>query len=119
MHPARLRVLRRAAIYGALATLLTLTAIALTQCTMVGDNLTGVSLSSVGPGQCISQCAQQFNDAVKAEFERYARDVFACGRNKDCLKAAKAVHDANMDKIKDDFRKCREECHHQGGGHSR
>jgi len=119
MPLARHRVLRRFAVYGALVTLLGLTATALTQCTMVQDNVTGVTMSDVGPGRCIRECADAFNDSMKVEFLLNAKNRSKCGLDPVCQVIEKERHRQAMDRIKDWFRKCREDCHHQGGGHSR
>jgi hypothetical protein len=118
MHPAR-RALRRTAILGGFAALLVLTVIGLSQCTMVEDNITGVGLNSVGPGRCISQCAQAFQDSNKVEFDRYMDARAKCKKDEVCLALEKARHEQAKNRIKNWFANCRKECHHQGGGHSR
>jgi hypothetical protein len=119
MHLARLRVLRRAAIFAGFAALLVLTVIGLSQCTMVQDNITGVGMTSVGPGQCISQCAHDFGDSNKVEFDRYSKARAACKKDDVCLALENARHDQAKERIKTWFANCRKECHHQGGGHTR
>jgi len=119
MHLARLRVLRRAAILGGFAALLVLTVIGLSQCTMVQDNITGVDMASVGPGQCISQCAHDFGDSNRAEMDRYQLARTACHKDDVCLALEKARHEQAQERIKAWFANCRKDCHHQGGGHSR
>jgi len=61
MHLVPHRVLRRAAVYGSLITLLGLAATSLTQCTMVQDNLTGVSLSDARVSPCLRDCQHEFD----------------------------------------------------------
>ena len=116
MHLARLR---RTAVLGGFAALLVFTVIGLSQCTMVQDNITGVNMASVGPGQCISQCAQAFGDSNRAEMDRYQVARSACKKDDVCLALEKARHQEAQDRIKEWFANCRKECHHQGGGHSR
>ena len=119
MHLARHRVLRRAVVYASLVTLLGLTATALNQCTMVRDNVTGVTVSDLGPGSCISQCASAFADSMADEFRLDMRNRWKCDGDRTCLAIELQRHLLAMDRIKEWFRQCRAECHHQGGGHSR
>src|SRR5262245_2647471 len=109
MHLARLRVLRRAAILGGFAALLVLTVIGLSQCTMVQDNITGVDMASVGPGQCISQCAHDFGDSNRAEMDRYQLARTACHKDDVCLALEKARHDQAQERIKAWFANCRKD----------
>jgi len=66
MQHARPNRLRRAVIYAALATMLGVVSLTLSQCTMVGDNLTGVDLSKGRPTTCIKQC----NDFYKLVYDQ-------------------------------------------------
>lgn len=120
MHLARLPLLRRGLVLGGFVAFLGLTVIGLSQCTMVEDNITGVGLATVGPGQCISQCAQAFQDSMKAVFDVYTKARADCDKKDDvCLALAKARYNSDKDRVKVWFEDCRRDCHHQGGGHSR
>ena len=66
MQHARPNRLRRAVAFVVLAALLGLVSLTLSQCTMVGDNLTGVGLSGVGPTSCVKQC----NDLYKMLYDQ-------------------------------------------------
>src|SRR5262249_28085744 len=67
MQHARPHRLRRAVAFAALAALLGLAALTLSQCTLVGDSLTGVNLDGVGPTSCVKQCNDFYAIAYKRE----------------------------------------------------
>jgi len=59
--------LRRAVVFAALAALLGVVSLTLSQCTMVGDNLTGVGLTSTAPTTCVKQCNNLYDLLFKLE----------------------------------------------------
>lgn len=98
--------------------------VALTQCNMTADKVTGVSLDhaeKVRPnrGDCVSDCAHQANDAMDVEKDLHVENVKACHGDQACLDAEQARHDAAVDQIQEERKHCIEGCHHQGGGHGR
>ena len=74
---------RRGFAFVALAAVLGLSALGLTQCRMVNDNVTGVDLRA-GNGQlshrssCSRRCNDQFKSCIRAEEARYKAAKRAC-----------------------------------------
>jgi hypothetical protein len=91
--------------------------LALTQCQMVGDNLTGVKASIFKrKNHCVRQCADAQKDALKGEKKLHKDNEKACNGNASCLSEEKARHDAAEDAIEAAYRACVNGCHNQGGG---
>ena len=103
MHHARPNRLRRAVAFAALAALLGVVALVLSQCTMVGDSLTGVNLEKNARSNCVNGC----NDSYKAAIEQAKKDCGGTGNA--CFDAAQAAAFA----AKTD---CNNNCHKQGAG---
>ena len=119
MHPVRpRRFLRRVSVYGTFVALLALVAVSLSQCQMVsvGDSATGLDFNSREGGQCIAQCNQVANDAIRAESDLHVRNVRACAGNSTCLANDEARHEAAVNAIQAARTTCQANCHHQGGG---
>ena len=117
-HPLS-RPLRRASIYGALVVVLGLATVTLTQCTMVGDNVTGVSLSEMKGGKadkCLKDCGKDYDKATKEEFRTNHKNRKQCGSDPVCLALEQERHRQALADIDADYTQCRENCHHQGGG---
>jgi hypothetical protein len=119
MHLAPHRVLRRVSIYGALLTLLGLVSLSLTQCTMVGDNVTGLSLSTQSADKCLKDCKHDFDFDTRKEFQLNNKNRRACDGNAVCLALEAERHREALEQLERDYVACREECHHQGGGGTR
>src|SRR5262245_51233539 len=111
-----------------LAVLCVVSLLALTQCTMTADKVTGVNVGSgtdskkskpENKGSCISDCAHQANDAMKAESDLHSNNVQACNGDPTCLANEDARHDAAVDAVQEARQHCMDECHHQGGGRAR
>jgi len=91
--------------------------LALTQCQMVGDNLTGVRASVLKrKNECVRHCADARKDALKAEKKLHSDNERACGGSAQCHSEEKARHDAAEDAIDAAYRACVNGCHNQGGG---
>jgi hypothetical protein len=89
MQHARPNRLRRAVIYAALATMLGVVSLTLSQCTMVGDNLTGVDLSKGRPTTCIKQCNDFYKLVYDQEQKYHDQASLLCTMNRDaCLSSA-------------------------------
>lgn len=101
MQHARPNRLRRAVAYAALAALLGVVTLVLSQCTMVGD-VTGVSLDKTARATCIGNC-----QTVKAACINQAQHD--CAGDQACLDAAIAVCQAQN-------AECKNNCHKQGAG---
>jgi len=116
MHLASHRVLRRASIFGALVALLGLAALSLTQCTMVNDNVTGMSFSVAKADRCLKDCKKEFDRATHDEFKVNQRNRRECGGEPVCLALEAQRHRDALIVIEQAYAACRAECHHQGGG---
>jgi len=121
MQHARPNRLRRAIAYAALAALLGVISLTLSQCTMVGDSLTGVQLERSGPTTCIKQCNDLYKTLFAAEQKRHLAAIEACqalsGEAKNaCLEAESATHSANQDALGQAKIDCQNNCHRQGAG---
>jgi len=121
-HPAT--PVRRALVYLGLASLLGTVALALGQCTMVGDSLTGVSLSRRAPTTCIKMCNDDFAELYKAEQKRHIAAVSQCqllpggAARAACLAAEDATHQANKAQLSADKTACQNNCYHEGAGNA-
>jgi hypothetical protein len=101
MH-ARANRFRRAALYAAIAALLGVVTLVLSQCTMVGDNITGVGLDRAARAVCKQAC----QDVHQACLENAAHDCD--GTNNECYAAAEAACDAAL-------QECSKNCNHKQG----
>ena len=93
--------LRRGVTFIALAALLGLSAIGLSQCTLA-KSVTGLDAkidSNAKAGECVKSCKEAAKDAKRDEDDRYEAAKKACGRDKDCKKNAEDTHKDNEDKI--------------------
>lgn len=122
MQHARSKPLLRVLTFSALAILLGVVSLALTQCTMIRDNVTGVGLNGSAPTSCIKDCNDQYAALYKIEQKQHIANVAACkaiadnqARN-DCLNAESARHSAAMDQLSSDKIACQDGCHRQGVG---
>lgn len=107
-----------------LAALSVVALMALTQCKMTADKVTGVEMgaSKAQPqnrGSCISDCAHQTNDARKQENDLHKANEDACNGDPTCLANEEARHEAALDAIDEERQHCIDGCHHQGGGNAR
>jgi hypothetical protein len=112
-----------------LAVLCVVSLVALTQCTMTADKVTGVDVGSgltdsekskpKTTGNCVSECAHSANDLMKAEQDLHKANNQACGNDPTCKANENARHDAAVAAIQEGRQHCMDDCHHQGGGHAR
>ena len=133
MQHARPNRLRRAAICAALATLLGAVSLTLSQCTMVGDNLTGVELNKGRPTTCIKMCNDLFALAYDQEQKHHDQGMLLCERDcaslpagdqQACIDARQACKDAEAARhvaAKDSLGQAKIQCqldcaHNQGTG---
>ena len=110
---------RRPAICAIAAALLGLLGAA--GCTMIGESLSGVSLSRQEVGQCIADCATSAQDQTQSEQQTHQENVDRCLELPEqdrgaCLDAEGARHAAAVQEIAEDLRECQDGCHHQGSG---
>jgi len=101
MH-ARATRFRRAALYVAIAALLGLVTLVLSQCTMVGDNVTGVGLDRAARAICKQACQDEHQACLLKAEQRCG------GTGNECYAAAEAVCDAALVE-------CSKNCNHKQG----
>lgn len=121
MQHARPHRLRRAVAYAVLAALLGVVSLTLSQCTMVGDSLTGVNLKRVGPTTCIKQCNDLFALLYKLEQKRHIAENEQCNMlsgqaAQDCKAIESDTHTANKAQLTADKIACQNNCYHEGAG---
>jgi hypothetical protein len=117
MHLARIiGNLRRGSAFAVLGVALAAMAVGLSQCKMVDESLTGVSLEKAKPQNCMVECAKAYNDSVRVESDLHKSNVQACARDSVCLALEGMRHDAAMTRIQMGRDACQSDCHHQGGG---
>lgn len=96
---------------------LAVSSLALTQCRMVGDSLTGVRVDSFKrKSDCTRACKDAYKDDRKAEQDLYASNISACRGDAACKAQERARHDAAMAAIEAAYLACLNACHNQGGG---
>lgn len=121
MQHARPSRLRRAVAFATFAGLLGVASLTLSQCTMVGDNLSGVDLERGRPTTCIKQCNDLYAVLYKIEQKRHDAAMEICQtlsgtERSDCLDAESATHQANKDALSQGKMECQNNCHRQGSG---
>jgi hypothetical protein len=106
------RIVMRLLLLAALAA----ATLALTQCQMVGDKLTGVQASVFKRrNDCVRKCADNRKDAEKAEKKRHHDLEKDCAGNSACLHDEQTRHNAAEAAIEAAYRACVGNCHNQGG----
>ena len=118
---ARHHILRGVVTYALLAAVAVATTLTLSQCTMVGENMTGVRVTAADRGACLSQCAQDFADRVAGEAKRHAEEIQRCTtlsdtERKGCLDAENELFQRNLNAFQQDLLACKNGCHTQGSG---
>ena len=125
MNPKRRRgtPLGRTAAAGLLGAMLTLVALAATQCKLSPDHAAGITLgTSGGISACVGACVNQYNPLIRAESELHKANIEACKSAPDketCLAAENARHDAEVDRLEAAKDACIARCQHQGSGSGR
>ncbi len=112
--------LRRGFAFVALAALLGLSAVGLTQCRMVNDTVTGVDLkansTSSARSGCVRQCNEKRKACQRAEEARHKAAKRACGSDKACKKAEDQLHKANKKACYNQSKLCKRGCYNEGAG---
>jgi len=112
--------LRRGFAFVALAALLGLAAIGLTQCRLVDDTVTGVDLKShsgLSHGStCVKPCREAYKLCKKAEDARHKTAIRACGGDKVCKKDEDRLHKQNRSNCKQAWKDCKAGCYNEGAG---
>ena len=122
MQPDHPRPQRPALSSILLAALLGAGSLTLVQCTMVGDRVTGLDVSSQESVGCIQDCNDRYAELFKVEQKRHIAAMSACmsldpGPEKnDCLTAESNLHVTNKAGLTKGKNDCSDSCHRQGGG---
>ena len=106
----------------ALAAVLGLALLGLSQCRNVSDQLTGVNLNSAptlnGRQSCARKCNTQFKAALIAEESRHLSAKRACGRDYGCKKDEDRKHAQYLKEILNRKRRCKNSCYNEGAGNT-
>ena len=118
MPQARLSRIRHAASYAALGALLGVVSLTLSQCTQVGDSLTGVSRLSSKRVSCKHECDKTFDALEKVEKKLHQNNLKQCNgpSSQACRAAENARYDAAIEALEKQEKACKATCHKQGGG---
>src|SRR5438093_634347 len=116
MQHARPNRLRRAVAFAALAALLGIVSLTLSQCTQVGDNLTGVGLISNKSTSCKEQCDKTYQSAVNSENSLHRKNLDRCHGDQSCIDSENNRHNAVLAQLASNLAACKANCHKQGGG---
>jgi hypothetical protein len=117
---------RRGLTFAALAALLSLSAVGLTQCKMVDNNVTGVEIqqdnSFHGRNACRDRCWREYKKARLAEERRHWDALCKCARlkgkaEKDCKSVEQKKHQDIVMKLRAIRKACKNKCYNEGGGH--
>lgn len=111
---------RRAPWFAGLAVSLIVIACGLSQCTMVGDRLTGIRVSPLknASSSCLAKCQDTARQALKDEAALHVTRVKACASDAQCLEREEDRHEAAIGSIQAARRGCMNGCHQQGRGDS-
>ena len=114
---------RRGFAFVALAAVLGLAAVGLTQCRMVNDNVTGVDLRS-GNGQlsarstCVKQCNEKYKACERNEEARHKAAKKACLSDTACRKNEERLHKDNHKACVAAKNLCKKNCYNEGAGNA-
>ena len=113
--------LRRGFAFVALAAVLGLAAVGLSQCRMVDDTVTGVDLSAnsglSARSDCVHQCNEKYKACRRAEDARHKAAKAACSDNA-CKKAEDRLHQANHKECVRQMQLCKRNCYNEGSGNA-
>jgi hypothetical protein len=113
---------RRSMALIALAATLGLAVLALTQCKMVTDRVTGLTMT---PGRlsarssCVKGCSEQFENAFREEVSRHQAALRECGSDQSCRTNENERYMLAIAQLNDARRDCKKNCYNEGGGDSR
>src|SRR5262245_1086044 len=118
MHLANpLRPSSRFLVRGLLLIALGVASLALTQCRMVSDSITGVDgVRLMKAKDCLSLCQQNADSQLKAEDKLNKSNLKQCGSNPGCMTQEQVRHNAAVAAIQAALVACQNDCHHQGSG---
>jgi hypothetical protein len=110
--------------FAVLAALLAVAAVGLTQCRIVGENVTGIETEShrfSGRNRCMHKCEKIYRDARALEDLRHRLALRKCDRlgrkdEDECRRNEHRVHRAILEKLEDMKKACKNKCYNEGGG---
>jgi hypothetical protein len=110
----------------ALAAVLALAMVGLSQCRVVDETVTGVEFAPQdyhGRSSCYRACNDAYKKALQGErarhrdAERKCRSFKRKDDRKACERAEDKVHKGNLLRLKIEKNKCKAGCYNEGGGH--
>jgi hypothetical protein len=119
--------LRRGFAFVALAAVLGLSAVGLTQCRLVDDTVTGVDLKtnsaawghSSGRSRCVHQCNEKYKQCRKAEEATHKANLRSCGNHDNaCKKAEDTRHKNALKECVRQMQLCKKGCRYREGAGS-
>ena len=125
MQHAQPNRLRRAVAFAVLAALLGLVSLTVTQCTTVGDRLTGVGVTRgvarATPTTCAKACQDLYADLYKLEQKRHQAQEYYCNslsgqEQQNCKADESARHVAAKDQLTAEKIACQSPCSARTGG---
>ncbi len=108
--------LRRGSALIVLGVALVAVSLSLSQCRMVGDQLTGISVTQAKAGNCLNTCAKVWNDSVRVENQLHVDNVHFCVGDPVCLAVENARWAEVSDRLAAGRLACQQDCQHQGSG---
>jgi hypothetical protein len=112
--------LRRGFAFVALAAVLGLAAVGLTQCRNVSDSVTGVDLTNASGlharNSCTRQCNSKYKTCVRDEEKRYKKARTACHWDYRCRKDEFWKHIYNLKQCSVQLKLCKKNCYNEGAG---
>jgi hypothetical protein len=111
--------LRRGFAFVALAALLGLSVVGLSQCRLADDTVTGVDLTANSVNarsDCVHRCNDQYKACKRAEDARHKAAQRACGSDKACKKAEQRLHKDNQLACVRQMQQCKRNCYNEGAG---
>jgi hypothetical protein len=85
-------------------------------CKSVTDNVFSPRQPATLASNCISECSKAANDEMRDESDLHVGIVQGCKGDSLCLANEAVRHQAAVDAIQAQRKRCMDNCHHQGGG---
>lgn len=118
-HQAGQSAMRRAAGFGALVVVLSLSVIGLTRCRSIEEPLAGANLTTSSDNsrsECVQRCNDEFKKGRQKAAQEYRAATKSCGHSKGCRKkAAERYQDEKHDLVRD-MQECKRHCYNEGSG---
>jgi hypothetical protein len=102
-----------------LAAVLAVTTVALSQCRMVKDNVTGIEMTAGSLSRrsnCNSNCNKAYEILLRIEAARHSAAIRACRSDRSCKINEDKRHDRIGDELDNLRKKCKKGCYNEGGG---